>query len=129
MILQAVCAYCVRFHSRLGQRIVVLLFVLAAQPATAQVEETLMRARIEHPQPALLSSELTAAGYDVLEGSLTASSLDVVVSGKELNELQARDLLIIEIESGRPLQEIYPFSDGSEDIPNGYLGLNGITTV
>ncbi len=105
---------------------VVLLFVLAAQLATAQVEEALMRARIEHPQPTLLSSELTAAGYDVLEGSLTASSLDVVVSGNELDELQARGLLIIEIESGQPLQEIYPFSDGSEDIPNGYLDLSGI---
>ena len=111
MMLQAICACCPRLYSRLGQRLVVLLFVLVAQPSTAQVEETLIRARIEHPQPALLSSELTAAGYDVLEGSLTAyipRCSDVVVSGNELDELQARGLLIIEIESGRPLQEIYP---------------------
>ena len=126
MILQAVGTCCARFYNRLGHSMVVLLFVLAAQSTAAQVEETLMRARIEHPQPTLLSSELAAAGYDVLEGSLTASTLDVVVSSSELDELQARGLLIIEIELGRPLQEIYPFSDGSEDIPNGYQNLNGI---
>ena len=65
--------------------------------------------RIEHPQPAQLSTELETAGYDILKGSLTTSSHDVDVSGSKYDELQARSLLIIEIEPGPPFQEIFSF--------------------
>ena len=126
MILHTAHLFHLRFRDKLVPWFVVVLLAFTALPAAAQAEATLLLARIEHPQPAQLSAELEGAGYDVLEGSVTDSSFDVVVSGSELEALRASGLQIIEIDSGRPLQDILPIQDGRDDIPTGYLDLDGI---
>ncbi len=125
MLLHIVPTYRSGFYGRITQWLLVILFLTALSTA-AQAEATLLLARIEHPQPAQLSAELEGAGYDVLEGSLTASSLDVVVTDSELETLRASGLQIMEIESGQPLQEMLPIQDGSDAVPNGYRNLQGI---
>jgi carboxypeptidase T len=100
---------------------VVLALVASALVALAPVRsasaEPLRRVRIQTPAAAEVAAELDAAGFDVLEGSVGASSLDLVVTAASLDDLAARGLKPVLIATGGP------FIDA---VPGGYPDLAAI---
>src|SRR5204863_5202128 len=81
-----------------------LLLALAAFAAPA-LADTLTRVRIDTPEARALGSRLEQAGFDVLEGSLSANSLEVVASTQTLATLQSMGLKYAVVERGHPLQQ------------------------
>ncbi len=98
---------------------------LLAFPAAAQ---NLSHVRLEVAGAAELAAELELAGFDVIEGSVRASSLDLVVSAQSHEALLARGLRPSLIAVGRPYAEIQreALAGLPEAVPAGYSDLNGV---
>lgn len=113
---------------------VVLIAVFIPQHETATVpatpvEQNLMRIKIETPNPVELMAELNGKGFDILNGSETDSTFEMIVSVEELNRIRILGLKVIWSEHGRPLKEILALSDQSHrvsSVPTGYQNYRGI---
>ena len=110
----------------LARLLILAAAVVAGATALADKASKLSRLTVAAEQPKVSADKLRAAGFDVLEGSVTESSFDLVVSAAELDLLREMPLEIVSIESGRPLAEIVTMDDGSRAIPTGYSDLAGI---
>ncbi|MGD8395068.1 MAG: M14 family zinc carboxypeptidase [Candidatus Eiseniibacteriota bacterium] len=101
---------------------------VALVPTTA-ASETLRQLRITAPGAEVLAAELEAAGHDVLGGSVTATTLELIASVEETAALRATGLDVEVVSVGRPLVEILG-GVGSGDqqlaIPPGYSDYQGI---
>ena len=101
-----------------------LLLATGLQLASAS---PLIRVTVQTDEPVQARAAYLAAGFDVLEGSVTASSLDLIVSKAELERLTAEGVNIVSTQAGRPLRDIVRMNDATRgSVPNGYLDLAGI---
>jgi len=115
-------------HSSDSSLPLLLALALLALPTAGQ---TLRRVRVEHglapAQAAAFVHSLEADGLDVLEGSVGASSLELVVSLAQLDDLRRRGHAPVVLEIGRPYRSIQGSQPGSGlDIPSGYPDLNQV---
>ena len=93
-----------------------------AQTSDVAKEEPLIRARIQTTDAQGVMMELERAGFDVLRGSLTASTLEVVVSTEELELIKERGLQVIATVRGRPFNDLIQ----EEDVPANYSDLAAV---
>ena len=101
----------------------------AAEIAEAPVEANLWRIKVEAINPIELMDELKAKGFDIIIGSETSSTFEMIVSAEELKIIRARGLKVIWSEEGRPLREIFdlkPERYGISVVPKGYKNYQGI---
>ena len=96
--------------------------------ASVSAAQTLRHVRIDSPRAALLAAELEASGHDVVEGSLRAGSLELILSQPELEALAARGLEPELLAIGRPYAEIQreALAASPEAVPAGYSDLADI---
>lgn len=76
---------------------------LATLTAPNAAAEPLTRVRVQAPEAASLAELLSRGGYDVVEGSVGASSLEVIGSKTDLVALERAGLPFELLEIGRPL--------------------------
>ncbi len=91
--------------------------------ASAQAP-TLRRVRVKSPQAPQLAEELGALGFDVLEGSVAAGSLELVVSQTSFAWLSSHHYAPVVLETGRPMYQIQAEAQaaaGPDAVPVGYL--------
>lgn len=114
---------------RLNRAAIVLLWFSLAfsiSNISAASDSTLMRVTIASDNPQVEARHYRTKGFDVLEGSVTKASFDLVLSEQEFDSLQDQTLKVVQIERGRPLSEVVPMNTASRAIPNGYFDLAGI---
>ncbi|MCK4341975.1 MAG: carboxypeptidase regulatory-like domain-containing protein [Phycisphaerae bacterium] len=105
-------------------RLFVSIVVAACLLTAAASAETLRHVRIEAENPAALAVELDRAGYDVLMGSVTANSLELIVSTLSLDRLKALGYEPEILAVGRPLRDIQAeWQAAGDDVPPGYPDL------
>ena len=102
----------------------ILYAALCAFPLTA-FADALKHVRIDTPDASAVAAKLTAAGFDVLAGSVSDDSLELIVSTSESNRLAAMGLESTTLANGRPFSAI----QGEWDKPVGYLNLAEIRAV
>ncbi len=90
---------------------VLALFALAAQ-ATAS---DLWRVRIDAIDAPSVADDLTSAGFDILEGSVGLTSLELIVRAEERIALEALGYTVVTLEKGRPFKDI----QGERTPPDG----------
>jgi len=100
-------------------RSLTLSLFLLASTASAQ---SLVHVRVETPDASSLGESLLNEGYDVLEGSITSSKFELVLSDPEFEALTRRGLDLQLIARGRPFNDI----QAEQEIPVGYSDLQGI---
>ena len=122
-------------------RLLAFLLALAAiaGPVWAQAAATpLSQVRVRTLDPPGLARQLKVAGFDILEGSLTANSLDVVVGEEALRALAARGLQLDVVAVGRPFRELEAERMAAEaaagqvaagGVPAGYPSLSQINAT
>ncbi len=98
------------------------LFLCGALPWTAQAEP-LRRVRLCVDNARVVAVELERAGFDVLEGSVTDKSVELIVSEPELEKLLSQGFAPETLAIGRPFRDIQAEQDS---IPPGYPDLAGI---
>ena len=95
-----------------------LTATLAAQaPSTARV-------RVDSAHAQSLAAELDALGFDIIEGSVHTSSLELVVEPTSLAWLQAQQFAPTVLEVGRPYYQIQAEAQAAaspDAVPAGYL--------
>lgn len=91
--------------------------VALAAPSFGQ---TLKRVGIEVPDAPALAERLAEEGYDVLEGSVEAGSLELVVSDASLVTLERAGFAPRVLEVGRPYKDIQAQQGGGDAVPAGY---------
>ena len=97
--------------------------------ASATSAQELSRVLIEDPRSLELASSLDGMGFDVLEGSVSETSFELVVSPRELEHLARFDLEPLILEHGRPFSVIQDeraaaaLDGGAESPPSGYPNL------
>ncbi len=103
-----------------------LIASLLAGPAVG--EEPLRRVRLTAGDATALAETLEDQGYDVLRGTVTATSLELIVSVEEFDQLVAQNLVPELLEVGRPFVEIQAERQARdpESIPPGYPNVQGI---
>ena len=94
-----------------------------SSPALAQ---TSIEARIVAGDAPSLASDLEADGFDVLRGSIDATSLRLIVSPEEYDLLSARGYEIEPLSQGRPLSELQQEQAAEAPVPTGYPTLGEI---
>ncbi|HWN81916.1 MAG TPA: M14 family zinc carboxypeptidase [Candidatus Udaeobacter sp.] len=115
-------------------RLIPLLFTLALGSIASGIPVAagpLEQIRIRTEHPARLARELKSAGFDILEGSLTAASLDVVAGEGARRALLARGLELELVAVGRPFRELQAERLAAETeagqvaggVPQGYPSL------
>ena len=108
---------------RLTLAAVLTLSVLMVQTTYAE-QSTLMKVTLATDNPDADAATFRAQGFDVLEGSVTGVSLDLVLSNAEFESLATLPLKIVQIERGRPLHEMVAMNTAARgSIPNGYFDL------
>jgi predicted deacylase len=101
------------------------LAIVGSFAVTAQAEP-LRRVRLAVADAHAVAVELERAGFDVLEGSVTDGSLDLIVDESYLLVLQELGYEPETIAIGRPFRDI--LAEQEPDLPPGYQDLNGIYT-
>ncbi len=97
-----------------------VLLCAATSPASA---EPLRRVRLNAADPVSVAEQLRGAGLDVLDGSITADTLDVIVSATDLQTLLDLGYKPELIAVGRPFRDIQAEMDA---LPPGYADLAGL---
>ncbi|MEO6711673.1 MAG: M14 family zinc carboxypeptidase, partial [Planctomycetota bacterium] len=96
------------------------LGLLLAASAQAQ-EPSSLRVQVASPQPEVLAGELESQGFDVIEGSVAAASLELVVSPQSFAWLKSQHLSPTVLEIGRPYYRIQAEAGGGAGVvPVGY---------
>jgi hypothetical protein len=73
-----------------------------------------------------VADRLTLAGFDVLQGSVTAERFELIVSDAELKVLTDKGLRPEIIAVGRPFRQVQVEGPGTLAVPSGYPELTGI---
>ncbi len=106
-----------------------LVIALLTAPASA---DTLIRARFESPHARALAAAWLDAGLDVLHGSITDDSLEIIASAETLADLADQGHVPVATIPGRPFAEIQAQRWGArldpEAVPPGYPDLAEILT-
>ncbi|MCE9594620.1 MAG: hypothetical protein K8S98_10530 [Planctomycetes bacterium] len=88
--------------------------------APSSFAQTLKRVAVQTPSAHDLADRLTEQGFDVLEGSVKAASLELVVSDASLVELERMGFAPTVLEIGRPYSEIQAAQSPNDVVPAGY---------
>ncbi len=99
----------------------VLCALVLSAPAGAQ---TLRHVRVEDPDAVQLAQRLEREGYDVVEGSVLSTSLELVVGDVELAQLVWLGLTPTVLSVGRPFRQIQ--DESGDAVPSGYPDLSQI---
>ena len=100
-----------------------VILVVCAASGTA-LGQTLTHIRIETSGAPAVARQLEREGFDVLEGSITWESFDLIVSNAELDDLDIAGFEPQIIAFGRPFREIQAERQGpGRDVPPGYPDL------
>lgn len=102
---------------------IALAFVCICTMASLTQAEPLQRVRLNVEDPKAAASQLRAEGVDVLDGSITGSTLDLIVSASDLQVLLDLGYQPELIAVGRPFREIQAELDA---LPPGYADLAGL---
>lgn len=109
--------------------IIVMFFNITSTAKTIQQgntkEEVLRLVRIECSDVVKMENDLNKEYYDVI-GSYAHNSLDVVVSVKELKELEKKNLNFSILKKGKPLNENFNKPPSTGELPLGYPSLEEI---
>jgi hypothetical protein len=103
---------------------ILLVCGLALTVQSAAGGEPLRRVRLDVDNARVLVVQLERQGFDVLEGSVTDASLELVVSERDLQSLVELGYQPVTLAIGRPLKDIQ--ADERDSIPTGYPDLAGI---
>ncbi len=95
--------------------------VALALPAVA-LADPLKLVRIDGPQMKLKAEELSSAGFDVVEGTVSTTSAQLVVSSTELESLVKRGLNPQVLSEGRPFRSTTT-GPVVAAVPDGYLSV------
>jgi hypothetical protein len=108
-----------------------LAMALCALSAPA-LGDTLRQVRIDAPDAPKVAQRLTASGFDVLEGSITAGSFEVIAPADGVEQLRRMGLNVTLIATGRPFaavqREAQTGAGADGVVPPGYLNLAQIQT-
>ena len=101
------------------------LSALLAPFASAQ---SLSHVRLSAPNAPALAETLEQEGFDVLEGSVRADALDLIVSAESAALLTSRGLKLEVIARGRPFNDIQRelMAASPDAVPAGYSDLAGV---
>jgi hypothetical protein len=103
--------------------------LVAALLAPLAGAQSLSHVRVSVPDAPALAETLEQEGFDVVEGSVRASTLDLVVSEASARLLTSRGLELELIAVGRPFREIQAEAQaaaGTKAVPAGYSDLTDI---
>jgi hypothetical protein len=109
-----------------------LAATLLAGPVFAAAEPPLRRVLLQADDAAAVAQALEDEGFDVLHGTVTPGSLELIVSAEEFNQLAAQGHALELLAEGRPWAEIQAEIQAEqarldpESIPTGYSNLDGI---
>jgi hypothetical protein len=106
------------------KRIAWLVLIFLALPLQAGAEP-LTHVRLDVEGAPRVAAELGAEGFDVLEGSVTATSLELVVSARDMEAVVARGFEPITLAVGKPFREI-DLERQLQAVPAGYPSLGEI---
>jgi len=98
---------------------------LSALLAPFAAAQSLSHVRLSAPNASALAETLEQEGFDVLEGSVRADALDLVVSAESAALLESRGLKLQLIERGRPYKDIQRelLAASPDAVPAGYSDL------
>ena len=105
--------------------VLALAFVVLVFPLLGVADEPLQRVRVTHPDPAGLAQALEQDGFDVLWGSVTIGSVDVVTQAADRERLAVMGLEAEWVDTGRPFSEVQAERikaalDAGDAVPTGY---------
>jgi hypothetical protein len=127
-----------RFALRLVQVHLLALVAIAGPGLTPAAAAPLQQVRIRTLDPSSLADQLKLEGFDVLEGSLTPGSIDVVAGEEAMRALAARGLDLTIVAVGRPFRELAAERLAAEEaagqiaaggVPAGYPSLAQISAT
>ncbi len=101
-----------------------IALLVCACAATAEAAP-LRRVRVDIEDARAVAAKLERTGFDVLEGSVTDNSLELVVSDADLQSLLDLGFDPVTLAIGRPFKDIQQ-EELERSIPPGYLDLPGI---
>ena len=102
----------------------VALCVVLSSMCVGTWAQPLRRVRVDTPQAAAAARQLIAAGFDVLETTITDGSFEIIGSVEEMEELRDRGFTPITLEIGRPFRKIQEERRNQGDgVPEGYSDL------
>ena len=101
---------------------------MALMPLSA-AGQTLSRVRIQVEDAPAVAEQLRSDGFDVLEGSVSPGSLELVVNGAESDVLVVRGYGLEIVEIGRPFREIQAEKTTALAVPAGYPDLAQVLTA
>lgn len=105
-------------------RPVYLVILVVCAISSSAVGQTLTHVRIEIPEAPAVAWQLERAGFDVLEGSITQESVDLIVSPSALDDLESAGFQLRVIAAGRPFRDIQTERQPpGRDVPTGYPDL------
>jgi hypothetical protein len=94
--------------------------------AASPVDQVLTHISIETPKSPLVAEQLTLAGFDVLEGSISERRFELIVSDAELEALLDKGLETEIIALGRPFKDIQSERATVLAVPSHYPDLGRI---
>ncbi len=104
------------------RRLVVAIIVVCLWAAEAAALD-LWRVRVDAEHARSVADQLEGAGFDVLRGSVSDASLELVVTADERTQLQRMGYFPVVLEKGRPFEDIQAERAGAEAVPVGYPSL------
>ncbi len=107
-------------------RTIFLLTALIVCVSPAQSAVPLRHVRITNTGATSLALELEMLGYDVLEGTVTESHLDLIVSSRSFQRLLSEGFTPKLLAVGQPFRDIQARRQSNLDIPTGYPDLSEI---
>jgi len=91
--------------------------------------DTSSHIRIDMPNAQKVASKLKFDGFDVLRGTMTTTSLELIVTPRELTQLEGQGYKPVTLEKGRPFREIQAERGaGLVQPPPGYPDLSQVYT-
>ena len=95
-----------------------LVLAVCAVPLSASAGP-LIHVRIDAEDARAVAARLESAGFDVLEGSVTETTVELIVSESELTVLERQGYALVTLARGRPFAEIQAERRGPR-LPPGY---------
>jgi len=95
-------------------------FIVVCLGATEATALDLWRVRVDAEQAPSVADRLEGAGFDVLRGSVSDFSLELVVTADERTQLLRMGYRPVVLEKGRPFDDIQAERSSVEAVPAGY---------
>jgi hypothetical protein len=99
---------------------------LCTLAGTVLADETLLRVRIDTPGARKIAEQFEHGGFDVIEGSVSDKSLEIVASERSYVALSRMGLSMTTIEKGRPYEQVQAEQQADGGVPTGYPNLAAI---